>query len=112
MRVLHVIDRVLVALALGELDVEVDAGGGRTGAEEPAGSIRTNLCQQLVEGHKLARSLAHADVDAVPHEAHPRHQQPGDRICIETECLRRCPVARHGAVMVLAPQIDQLVEAP
>ena len=111
MGVLDVVDRVLGALLLGQLDVQVDPGRGRPRAEVPARRVRPDLGQQLVEADELAGALAHADLDAVAHEADPGHQHPLHRLGIESQRPGGSPVARHRPVVVLAPEVDQLREA-
>src|SRR5207247_10520385 len=80
-------------------------------AEEPASRIRTDLCQQLVEGDELAGALAHGRLDAVPNEAHPGDEQPPNALRIEAHGDGRRPVASDSPVVVLAPEVDQLLEA-
>jgi hypothetical protein len=71
MRVLHVVDGVLVALLLRQLEVEVDPAGEGARAEEPAHRIGPDLGHEVVQLDELAGPLAHADGLTVADEAHP-----------------------------------------
>ncbi len=111
MGVLDVVDRVLVRLPLGKLDVEVDADGMAAGGEEPARRVHADLGQELIEGDELAGPLRHRDLDAVAHEADPRHQDHLDRPAVEAHRFGRVPQPRHRPVVVGAPDVDEVVEA-
>ena len=56
-------------------------------------------------------ALGHRDFLAVAHEAHPGDQQHADGVAVEAQRLGGVLQPRHGAVVVGAPDVDQLVEA-
>ncbi len=111
MRVLHVVDGVLVRLLLGQLDIEVDGGRRSTRREEPAGGVDADLAQQLVEGDELAGPLAHRDLLAVADEADPGVQQDLDGLAVVAHRLGGVADAGDRAVVVGAPDVDEVVEA-
>ena len=86
---------------------------GRVGAraEEPARGIDADLVEHLVEGDELARSLAHRDLDAVAHEPDPGDEQHAHGLAVVAHRLGRVPDAGDRAVVVDAPDVDELVEA-
>ena len=84
---------------------------GAREAKIPARSIDADLVQQLVKRHELARALGHRYLFAVAHEAHPGDEQNVDRVAVEAQRLRGVLEPRDGAVVVGAPDVDQLVEA-
>ena len=96
---------------LRQLDVEVDARRGRARGEEPARGVDAHLGEQLVERHELAGALGHRHLDAVAHEAHPGDEQHVGRVAIEAQRLGGVLEPGDGAVVVGAPDVDQLVEA-
>ena len=55
--------------------------------------------------------LAHRDLLAVAHEADPGDEEHLDRVHVEAHRLGRVPDARHGAVVVGAPDVDELAVA-
>ena len=55
--VLHIKHGVLTRLFLGEVEVELHLGSGRSKEEEEAGGIRTHLFDQFVERDDLAAAL-------------------------------------------------------
>ncbi len=67
--------------------------------------------EQLVKGDELARPLAHRHLLTVAHEAHPGHEAHLHGVDVEAHRLRRVAHARDRAVVVGAPDIDEVAEA-
>ena len=111
MGVLDVVDGVLARLLLGQLDVEVDPRRRPARGEEPARRVDADLVEELVEGDERAGPLAHRDLDAVDDEADPGDQQHPDRFLVVAHRLGGVADPGDGAVVVGAPDVDQLLEA-
>ncbi len=108
--VLHVVHRVVVALLLGELDVEVERLVGGAAQEEVAGRIGTHVVEKLLERHHLAGALGHANDLAAPEQVHELADDDGELAGMPESGNRRLH-ALDVAVMVGAPQVDDAVES-
>ena len=79
MRVLHVVDRVLLALLAREVEVDVERRVARALEHEEARGVDADVVDQLVERDELALALRHlralAPLDDV-HELHDDHLEP------------------------------------
>ena len=84
-RHLHVEDRVLVGLALGQVEVEVELRVPAAHQEEVARGVRPDLVDQVAQRDELAGPLRHLHLVAAPqhlHQLHQRHVEearPGSR---------------------------------
>ncbi len=111
MGVLDVIDRVLVALGLGEIQVEVQVLVGFAQHVEEAAGIVAHFFAQLAQGDELAGARTHGGLLALAVEhgkLHQRHLEPG---FVQAEGLDRPLHARDVAVVVGAPDVDHAREA-
>ncbi len=112
MRILHIIERVLAVLPHGKVEVELHLGIGRAGVEEKARRIDRDLVQQVGERQALAGALGHADDLAALHHAHELHEHDLQAAgAVQAERVQRVLQARHVAVVVRAPDIDDAVKA-
>jgi hypothetical protein len=111
-RVLDVVDRVLVRLLLGQLDVEVDVDVRATTREEPSRGVGTDLREELVEGDVGTRPLGHRDLDAIAHKPDPAREDHLDGRLVEAHSLGGIADPGDRSVVIGAPDVDQVVEAP
>ena len=110
-RVLHVVDRVVVGLLPGELEVEVERLVVRAHHVDEARGVVADLGAQLPERHELRLALAHGDLlAALPQrdELDHRHLERFGRLAHRREPRAH---ARDVAVMVGAEDRHQQVEA-
>ena len=84
--------------------------GPREAKNQRAASTPTSA-EQLVEGDELAGPLGHRDLDAVAHEADPRVEQHLDGLAVVAHRLGGVADPRDRAVVVGAPDVDEVVEA-
>ena len=91
-RVLHVVHRVLGALAGREIEVEVDRRVVRARQQEPARRVDADLVDQLVERHELARPLGHRrPLAAASDEVDELHDDQLERVADRRRAPRRPP---------------------
>ena len=111
MGILYIIDGVLAVLPDGQTQVEFHLRVG-LGVKIPAGSVHADLVQQIVEGDGLAGTLRHPDHLAVPQQLHQLHEHDIQPLgAIKAQRVQCALQAGHMAVMVGAPDVDDLVEA-
>jgi hypothetical protein len=112
MRVLDVVDGVLLAALLGEIDVDVDRLVVSAGDEVPARGVDPDLLDELAEKHHVAaplrRLLRRAALDDVD-ELVDQDLQP---IGLVAEHRGRSFQAADVPVVVGAEDVHQPVEAP
>ena len=109
-RVLDIVDRVLAILAHGEAEVEFHLRVG-LGVEEVTAGVDGNFIEQVRKGDGLARALGHTHDLAVAHELDELHQHDIEAVgAVKTQRVHRALHTGHMAVMVRAPDVDDLVE--
>ena len=108
-RVLDVVDRVARVLLLGDLDVEVDRLVGGARQHQKPGRVHADLVDELGERHHLARALGHAHGLAVAEQVDELAEHHLERAGV-APCLEHRLAALHVAVVVGAPDVDQVVE--
>ncbi len=111
MGVLNVVDRVLVRLLHGQIEVEIDRAVGRAGDHEVAYGVRADLINQLVKGNELAAAGAHLHLLAATHQVDDLVQQGIDEIGVVTQGAHAHEHLRRGGVVVGAKDIDDQIEA-
>ena len=112
MGIFHIVNGVLGVLPDGKAQVKLHLGVG-LGVEVPPGGIHADLVQQVGEGDGLAGALGHPHHLAVPQELHQLHQHDVQPLgTIEAQRVQCSLQAGHMAVVVGAPDVDDLVEAP
>ena len=111
MTVLHVVHGVLHRLALHRLDVELHGHVVAEHQQMEPGRIGPDLVDQLVEAHERPRAFAHRHGHPVAQERDPLVDHDLHALGVVAERLRRAAQAHHVAVMVGAPDVDQMVEA-
>ena len=104
MRILDVVDRVVVRLLLGEVEVKVELAVERAHEEEIACGICADFFHELIQRDALARALAHLDelapdVDEAVKAALVLVVVVGD---VGREVRRHAVVADDDAVLVVA----------
>ena len=110
MSVLDVVHRVFIALAFGQIEVEIQVLiGFAQGVEETAGII-AHFAAQFAQGDKFARAGGHRCLLAVAVEHRELHQGHLQLVGGQVECLDGAGDAGNVAVVVGAPDIDDLVE--
>ena len=110
MRVLDVVDGVLAVLAHGEAEVEFHLRVGLS-IEEVTAGVDGNFVEQVRERNGLARALGHTHDLAIAHELDELHQHDVETVrAVEAQRVHRTLHAGHVAVMVGAPDVDDLVE--
>ena len=110
MRVLDVVDGVLAVLAHGEAEVEFHLRVG-LGVEEVTAGVDGNFVEQVRERNGLARALGHTHDLAVAHELNELHQHDVEAVGpVEAQRVHRALHTGHVAVVVGAPDVDDLVE--
>ena len=111
--VLDIVDRVLAVLPNRQIQIEVQGGGGGAGVEEEAGGVHAHLVQQIPQGDGLAGALGHADGLAVLEEVDQLHQHDDQPVgAVQAQAVQGGLEAGHVAVVVGAPDVDGLGEAP
>ena len=109
--VLDVVDRVVVRLAAGELEVEVDRGVVTAPEHEPARRVDADVVEQLVEGDEVAAALRHLRPLAAFDDVDEAHDQRLEALRVGAEGLDRGAHAGHVAMVVGAEDVDQPAEA-
>ena len=109
--VLHVVDRVLVALALRQVDVELHLGVGGALEEEEAAGVGADLIDDLAQGDDLAGALREAHGLAAALEADELADDDLKPPFLDAEGLHGRLHARDVALVVGAPDVDREVEA-
>src|ERR1700694_6329233 len=107
MRVLRVEDGVFFALRDRQLEVELDGGVRRAQKIEVAHGVRANTIDQLVESDETAGPLRHLALLQIDHLMKDNDQL----LWIEAQGRHRSLHARHVAMMVRAPDLDDTIEA-
>ena len=109
-RVLDIVDGVLAILAHGEAEVEFHLRVG-LGVEEVTAGVDGNFIEQVRKRDGLARALGHTHDLAVAHELDELHQHDVEAVgAVEAQRVHRALHTGHMAVMVRAPDVDDLVE--
>ena len=109
--VLDIVNRVLAVLAHGKTEIELHLRLG-LGVEEVAAGVHRDLVEQIRQTDGLAGALRHADDLAVAHELHQLHQHDVQPVlAVEPQRVHRALQAGDVAVVVGAPDVDDLVEA-
>ena len=109
--VLDVIHRVLVALALGEVEVEIQVLVGLAQHVEEAAGVVADLVAQLAQGDELAGAGGHRRLLAVAVEHRELHQRHVELLGRQAQRLQGALHAGDVAVVVGAPDVDDAVEA-
>ena len=109
--VLHVVDRVVVALFLGQIQIEVQQGIGAAHDEKEAGRVLAHVVDELVQGDETAGALGHLHHFAVFYQAHELHEDDLQLVAAVAQSFHGALHAGHVAVMVGAPDVDDRVEA-
>ena len=110
-RVLHVVDRVVLRLAAGQLEVEVERGVVAALEQEPARGVHPDVVEQVVERHDRARALRHLHALAALGEVDELHDQRSRAVRVAAERLPGDPHPLDVAVVVGAPDGDHPVVA-
>jgi hypothetical protein len=87
--VLDVIHRVLVALALGEVEVEIEVLVGLAQHVEEAAGVVADLVAQLAQGDELAGAGGHRRLLAVAVEHRKLHQRHVELLGRQAQRLQR-----------------------
>ena len=112
MHVLAVVDRVLGRFLLGQFQVEIEVGiRGAHGEEESAG-VLAHLVHDLAQADEFARAFGHLDRFLAPVEVDELVDDGVERLGRIAQRRHRRLHARHVAVVVRAPDVYGLREAP
>jgi len=112
MGVLDIVHGVFAVLPDGQAQVELHLGLG-LGVEKVAAGVHGNHVQQVGEGHGLAGALGHADDLAVLHQLHQLHEHDVQPMgTVQPQSIHSALQPGHMAVVVGAPDVDDLVKAP
>ena len=110
--VLHIVHRVLAVLPDGQTQIELHLRL-RLGVEEVAAGVHGDLVQQVRQADGLAGALGHPHHLAVPHQLHQLHQHDIQPVlAVQPQSVHGTLQAGHMAVVVGAPDVDDLIEAP
>jgi hypothetical protein len=110
--VLDVIDRVVVALGLGQVQVEIQVLVGLAQHVEEAGGVVAHLGAQVAQGDVLAGAGGHGGLLAVAVEHGELDQGHGQALRIDAGGGQSALHPGDVAVVVGAPDVDDAVEAP
>ena len=83
--VLHVVDRVLLRLLGGEVEIDLDRLVGAAVDEIPARRVDTDLVQHVVEEDDVAGALRRLRRLAAPRQVHELVEQHLDAVGVEPE---------------------------
>ncbi len=110
-RVLHVVDRVLVAVLGPQVDVEVDRRVGRVAGERVAGGVDADGLDDVLQGHHGPHALGHPHRSALLQEVDHLADEDlqGARLVAEGPADRLHPA--HVAVVVGPEHEHELAEA-
>ena len=109
MSVLHVVDRVLVALGSQQAQVNVDGGVHRVAGQLVASRVNAHGLDQVLEGDHGAGALGHADGLAVLDQVHQLADHDLNLVCAVAKNLGDSLQAAHVAVMVSAEHVNRHV---
>ena len=110
--IFHIVNGVLRVLPDGKAQVKLHLGVG-LGVEIPTGGVHADLVQQIGEGNGLAGTLGHPHHLTVPQELDQLHQHDVQPLgAVEVQGVQRPLQAGHMAMVVSAPNVDDLVKAP
>jgi hypothetical protein len=110
-RVLDVIDRVVVRLALGQIEVEIEVLVGLAQDIEEAAGIVADIFAQRAQGDEIARTRRHLGLPARAIEHGKLHQRHFEHIRIKPQSADCAPDSWNIAVMVGSPDVDDALEA-
>ena len=112
MGILHIVHRVLAVLPDGQAQIKLHLGLG-LGVEEIAAGVHGDLVQQVGQGDGLAGTLAHPYHLTVPQQLHQLHQHDVQPVlAVQAQGVHGTLQPGHMAVVIRAPDVDDLVEAP
>jgi hypothetical protein len=111
MGILDVVDGVVRGLALGQVQVEVHVLLAAAHHIEEARGVAADLLAQLAQGHEVAGAGGHLHLLAAAVEHRELHQQHVEPLGVVAERGQRGLHARHVAVVVGAPDVDDALEA-
>ena len=110
--VLHVEDRIIARLSLGKLQIEIEMAVRLAHEKKESRRIPPDFFDHFFQRDELAGALAHAHRLAAAGKLNHLHQHDVKRVRIEAQPLHGRFQTRHVAVMISAPDIDQLGEFP
>ena len=110
-RVLHVVDRVLLALLAGQVEVEVERRLVAALHQEEARGVHADVVEQVAERHDGARPLAHLLGLAPLEQADELDDRHLERVRVVPAGREHGAQARDVAVVVGAEHVDQQVVA-
>ena len=108
MRILDVKNRIFARLSLGKFQIEIEMAVGFAHQEKKSRRVAPDFLQDLFQSNEFAGALAHAYRFAAAGELHHLHQHDVEDSGIVTKPLHRRFQARHIAMVISAPDIDQL----
>ncbi|MNC84464.1 hypothetical protein D3C83_00200 [compost metagenome] len=111
MCVLDIVDGVLVALRLGEIEVEIEVLVAFSQHVEETRRVVADLVPQLAQRNELAGAGGHGDLLAAAVEHGELHQRDGELLRMEAQRCERALDARYVAVMIGPPHVDHELEA-
>ncbi len=110
MGILHVVDRVLIALSPGQIEVKIQVRVVPALQEEEPHRVHGRLVEQLLERHEVRAPLSHAHRLTVAQERHELvDQHPDPRHIVPEGPERRHDVA-VGRLVVGAEDVDDPIE--
>jgi len=112
MGVLDIKDRVVLALAGGQGEVEFQLAVRLAHQEEKAGRVRPHLVEQFIDGDEVGLAGGHLDLLAVPHQGDELVDHRGDLGRIVAQGLYPGQHVRDGGDMVGAEDIDHPIKTP
>ena len=109
--VLDVVHRILAVLPDGQTQIKLHLRL-RLGVEEVAAGVHGNFIQQVGQADGLAGTLGHTHHLAVTHQLHQLHQHDVQPVfAVQPQRVHGAFQAGHMAVVVCAPDVDDLIEA-
>ncbi len=109
-RILHIVDRVVGALRLGQIKIEIEMLVALAQDVKKTRRIVAYFLPQLAQRHEFAGACRHRHLLAAAIERRELYQRDGEPLGIEAEGCDRAFHARDIAVMVGAPHVDHEVE--